>query len=272
MDDKVMKALTEAVSQFNIHRLILSVIVILITVIVIVAVRIMYRRYKKLMREEEGLDSIRRVQFFRTVYRTIKLVAITLCVLAILQINGVNVSSIVVLLSVIVAAVSFGIKDMFQDFFTGLILKGDNYFKVGDAVEYDGKEGIVTYFTLRSTKIELLDDRSLLEVTNRNVTQIRKLTHLVDIDLPLSYDIDRRIAFEVLDGICESIRGIEGVEGCELKGTQRFDESAVIYKIRFFCEPNDRPDIRREALKRVQDGLREAGIRIPYKQLDIHQK
>jgi small-conductance mechanosensitive channel len=102
------------------------------------------------------------------------------------------------------------------------------------------------------------------------VTKIRKLTHLVDVDLPLSYDLTGNEAFSVLEPICESIRKIEGVERCELKGTQSFDASAIIYKIRFFCDPMNRPDIRRAVLKTIQDGLEAAGVRIPYQQIDIH--
>ena len=111
-----------------------------------------------------------------------------------------------------------------------------------------------------------------MSVANRHITKIKKLTHMVDIDLPLSYEDNRADVYRVLLSICNNIRKISGIEKCELKGTQNFEESAVIYKIRFFCEPNDRPDIRREVMKTIQDGLAEGGIKIPYRQIDIHNK
>ena len=163
-------------------------------------------------------------------------------------------------------------EDSFQDIMSGLTIMTDKYFSVGDAVEYNGREGIVISFTVRTTKIELLADRSVVSVANRNISQIRKLTHLVDIDLPLPYELERKESYAVLGSICDDIREISGVESCELKGTQDFADSAIIYKIRFFCEPHDRPDIRREVLRTIQDGLDKADIHIPYRQLDIHEK
>jgi small-conductance mechanosensitive channel len=112
----------------------------------------------------------------------------------------------------------------------------------------------------------------VLSVANRNISKIRKLNHLVDVDLPLSYDLSGREALSLLGGICEKIKALDGIEDCELKGTQDFGASAIMYKIRFYCEPHDRPDIRRSVIMTIQDGLEAAGIRIPYQQIDIHEK
>lgn len=272
MDQNILKALTDAVNNFNVPRLLRSGLAILVTIVVILVLRSIYMRYRKRIDADNDIDTIRKQHTLRTIYRSVKVVLIIICILVVMQINGINVTSIVMLLSVLAALIAFGIKDMFQDFFAGYIIYTDKYFKVGDAVEFDGRDGIVIMFTIRSTKIELLDDRTVLSVANRNISQIRKLNHLVDIDVPVSYDVDRKKAFEILNGIVEKIRKIEGIEKCELKGTQDFTDSAAVYKIRFFCEPNDRPDIRREVLKTIQDGYSDAGIRIPYQQIDIHEK
>lgn len=271
MNQDVWDILKNAVTNFNVVRLLNCIIAILVTTVLILVIRSAFKKYRKTIQADD-IDSIRKLHTLRSIYRAVKVIIITICVFVIMQINGINVTAIVMLFSVLAAIVAVGVKDMFQDIFAGYVIMTDKYFKVGDAVEYDGRDGIVISFTIRSTKIELLDDRTILALNNRNITKIRKLNHLVDIDLPISYDVDRKEAFSVLNGICEDIRKIEGIESCELKGTQQFGESAAIYKIRFFCEPNDRPDIRREVLKRIQDGLSKADIRIPYTQLDIHQK
>lgn len=272
MDQNFLNTLTEAITHINGPRLLRSGLVIVLTIVLMIVMRIAYSHYRKKIEQTGDVDSLRKVHTLRSVYRISKIVVIITCVLIVLQVIGINISSIVLLLSVFAAMLAFGIKDMFQDFFAGFIIMTDKYFKVGDAVEFEGKEGIVISFTMRSTKIELLDDRSVLSIANRNISKIRRLNHLVDIDLPISYDVDREEVFSVLSDICENIKKLEGVENCELKGTQNFDDSAILYKIRFFCEPNDRPDIRRAVLKTIQDGLHEANIRIPYQQLDIHQK
>ena len=65
-------------------------------------------------------------------------------------------------------------------------------------------------------------------------------------------------------------RNVEGIDCCEYKGTQAFADSAVIYKLRFFCSPENKPQLNRDAHRIIQDGLEEANIQIPYNQLDIH--
>ena len=269
MDEGLLKSLQSAFERIDSKALVRCSLVVAIAILIFIALRIVYRKYRQKITE---LGDVRRLNTLATVYRVAKITLITVTLLGILQVCGVNISSIVMGLGVVTTVIAFAVKDALQDIFTGLMIKTDRFFQVGDAVEYDGRDGIVIYFSIRATKIEFLDDRSILSVANRNISKIRRLTHLVDIDIPLSYDALRQDVFAVLERICADIRTIEGVEDCMLKGTQSFAESAVIYKIRFFCEPNDRPDIRREANKRVQDGLNRAGLRIPYLQVDVHDK
>lgn len=269
MEQSLLNMLESTFSKLDSGRLIRFGLVILVAIALHIALRVAYRKYRKKIAPAED---VRRMNALRTVYRSLVILLWIVTLLGSMQVFGINISSILLGFGLITTIVAFAVKDALQDIFTGLMIRTDSFFKVGDAVEYDGKDGIVVAFTLRSTKIEFLDDRSVLSVANRHISKIRSLTHLVDVDLPLSYDQDRKEVFEVLEGICEEIRAAKGVEDCMLKGTQKFGDSAIVYKIRFFCEPNNRPDIRREVLKIIQDGLDRAGIRIPYKQIDIHEK
>lgn len=271
MDEMILQTLNEAASTFDATRLIQSAIAVIIAIILLIVLHLVFKKYQKKFKNSVDIDVIKRLHVLRTAYRFINVLVIILAVLAVMQINGINISAIVLVLGILAALVAVSVKDMLQDFLAGVIITLYKYFKVGDAVEYEGQEGVVISFTIRSTKIELLSDRSVLSVANRNISKIRNLTHLVDVDIPLSYDLGRREAYAALEDICARIREIEGVESCELKGTQDFDSSAILYKIRFFCEPYNRPDIRRAVLRTIQDGLSEKDIHIPYQQLDIHK-
>lgn len=269
MVDYLLKILKDAGDQFDLTRLIQIGVTVVAAIVAFVAVVIIARQLRKKL---DFLSDLRKRHIYNTVVSVIKITIVVVAVIVILQLFGINMSVFVVIFGLLGVVITFAVKDSFQDVFTGFILMADHYFTVGDAVQFEGRDGIVVFFSVRTTKIEYLDDRSIESIANRNISKIVKLTHLVDIDLPLSYDLDRKTAFEALSEICEDIETIEGVEKCEFKGTQEFSDSAIIYKIRFFCEPNDRPDIKREVHKRIQDGLSEKGIRIPYKQLDVHSK
>ena len=92
----------------------------------------------------------------------------------------------------------------------------------------------------------------------------------MDIDLPLSYEEDYRKVNTVLKGVCEKIGKLDGIDSCTYKGTQNFADSAIIYKLRFFCLPETKPERTRDALRVIQAGLDESNISIPYNQLDVH--
>lgn len=269
MEDRLIDAFTEAAQKFDLSRLIHSGVVVVLTIALLIVLNVAFKKFKA---RSSVTDDVKKLHTFTTAHRIVKAFVVVSAILAVLQLNGVNVGSFVLLIGVLIAVAVFAVKDAFQDIFAGFIILLDRYYKVGDAVEFDGKDGVVIAFSVRTTKIEYLEDRSVISVANRNISKIRLLTHLVDIDLPLSYDEERERVFRVLEEICGEIRAQEGVEDCEFKGTQDFGESAIVYKIRFFCEPHDRPDIRRAVLKTVQDGLHRNGIRIPYTQIDVHEK
>ncbi len=268
MESMMFQALQDVASRFTVINLMKIAVLLVITILLYISLAIIQKRLKKKL----NFEDVKRRHMFTTAFRVLRVLLLIASAIFVLQILGVNLSGLITVFGVILVLFVLAIKDSFQDIFSGLTIMTDKYFAVGDAVEYEGKDGIVVSFSVRTTKIELLDDRSVISVANRNITQIRKLTHLVDVDLPLPYELSRREAFAVLEGICEEIRSIKGVESCELKGTQDFAESAAIYKIRFFCEPNDRPDIRREVLRTIRDGLDNAGLSIPYRQLVVHEK
>lgn len=269
MENILINLFGKSSQSLGIEHFITIGIVLVAVIAACIALSVAHKRLRS--RFPIGND-IRKKHLYTTVFRIIRIAVILAGAVVILQTLGINTSWFTITISVIALMITFAVKDSFQDIFAGITIMFDKYYSVGDAVELEGKEGIVISFTIRTTKIECLDDRSVLSVANRNISKIRKLTHMVDIDLPLSYEENTKHVYTSLEAICEQIARIDGVESCQFKGTQSFSDSAVIYKIRFFCEPHDRPDIRRAALKTIQNGLEEAKLQIPYQQIDIHQR
>ena len=92
----------------------------------------------------------------------------------------------------------------------------------------------------------------------------------MDFDLPLPYEESAAAVNGVLSNLQAAVAKAEGVKNCEYKGVQSFEESAVLYKLRVYCEPAVRPEVRRRVLAVLQNGLADAGITIPYNQLQVH--
>ncbi|MBQ7566636.1 MAG: mechanosensitive ion channel family protein [Oscillospiraceae bacterium] len=248
--------------------------VILSAVIVVAAVvlwRIVHYAVKR-VHAKHGRDGLQGTAgtAVSVIYSVLRGLLIVVVILVVLHINGVNVTSMVAGLGIIGAIVGLAFQDLLKDIIMGIRLVSDDFFKVGDVIEYEGGEGQVVSFNLRSTKIRMLDDASIVTISNRNISDIKKRSHLILLNIPLPYEEDYRKIHEVLGTVATEIARLDGVERCEYKGTQRFDDSAIIYRINLFCPPERKWPMWRAAHKILQERLDEAGLRIPYQQIDIH--
>lgn len=254
----------EIIAPKTLVSLLLSIVVILFVIIVWRLCKKAYAKYVADMDREKWT-------VVRVLIGIFKYVVICATVLVVLQLNGINVSSAIAGLGIASAIVGLALQDVLKDVIMGINIITESFFSVGDVVEYRGIEGVITGFSVRTTKIKSIYDQSVMTVCNRNISEIRKCSPMVDIDIPLSYDEDVRKVHKIMQEISQKIAAVEGIDSSIYKGTERFDDSAVIYKMRFFCQPEKKPDMRRAAIKIIQEGLEKSGMRIPYRQLDVHE-
>ena len=204
--------------------------------------------------------------------RIIRALLLIISIALFLKVNGIALTTLAAFLSIISAIIGLAIQDMLKDVVNGVHLVHDDYFAIGDTIIYQDKTCLVTAMSFRSVTLLDIDTKDTLVISNRNIEEVIRRSKLHDINLPLSYEDDHVRINEVLKITCEHIRDIPGVDDCVYKGVHDFKDWATIYKIRFYCEPSGAPEIRRAALRVIQDDLKAAGIRIPYPQLDVHSK
>ena len=259
--------LNEILAHITIPKLIVCGIVVVVTVALCLGLKFGTKRLKKKLSFENDKTKL---SVLNISVNLLRIVIIIVAVIVVMQVLGINTGTLTTVLALLLAVLGFAFQDSLKDVFMGLIILIDNYFKVGDAVCYEERDGIVVNFNLRTTKIKMIDDNSVLAISNRNISQIAKLSNMNDIDVGLSYDEDVKKVYETLTEVCERVKKLENVEDSMFKGTQSFDDSVINYRVRFFCKPINRPDTKRAVMREIQKGLDEAGIKIPYKQLDVH--
>ena len=241
----------------------------IVSVLVIVAAFLLWKIIAKIFSQRDSMSNSQRTTI--TVVRNIlKYLLIVLVILIVLQINNVKVGSLLAGLGIVGAVIGLALQDIIKDTIMGLHIISDSFFSVGDVIRVDDKEGIVRSFTLRTTKIELLTTHDIYIVCNRNIDRASVSSRQVDIDVPLSYELDAVTAREIMSTIAGKVRVLDGIEDCVFKGADAFNSSSIAYKLRFWCNPVIKPDIRRSVMSVIQDVLAEQGIRIPYDQLDVH--
>jgi len=147
------------------------------SIIVIIAAIILWKIFSRITKK--NLDKFsdaqgKTVTYIHFIYNIIKYVIIALTIVVILQINGVNVSSLVVGLGVVATIIGLSLQDELKDAIMGVHFVTDDFFHVGDIVEYNGVKGKVLTYNMKFVRLESIEDGGIITICNRNITQITR--------------------------------------------------------------------------------------------------
>lgn len=193
-------------------------------------------------------------------------------VLGILNIYGVDTTSIIASLGVFAAVIGLAFQDIIKDFLAGITIIFDNKYAVGDTVEINGFTGTVISLGLRTTKIKAftgevkcIGNSSFTEVTNYNLA----ICDLF-IKLNVAYDTDINKLEKVLESLRKDILNIENVKDYNLLGVDALGDSSIVYLIDVTCKAMTGAPIKRKVLRLVKDKFDKEKINIPYTTVDIN--
>ncbi len=202
-----------------------------------------------------------------------KYILIIFMALSLLKLYGIDTTSIIAGLGIVGVVIGMSIQDALKDIISGINIIMDNYFVVGDIVDYEGFMGTVIEFGLKTTKIKKLTGE-VLSISNRNIDKIINISQekaIVQLDIPTAYEENfdkiESVLKEVLDNSKKTYKKIDKIE---FLGISSFEESCIIYSVRFRCERETQWDLRRCLLKDIKEAYDRNKIKIPYNQLEVH--
>lgn len=195
---------------------------------------------------------------------------VLVAVVLVLQIHGVNVSSLIAGLGIVGAIVGLALQDLLKDVIMGANILTGEYFSVGDVIRYGSLTGEVVQFSLRSTKIRELSSNNIVTISNRNIFEAAKVSSELFLTVPTSYEDDASAVESFLSGLAEEVRKLEGVEDCGMLGLANLGEYSVEYLLRIVAPPAIHNAVRRQVLWMIRHGFAEHGFTIPYPQMGIH--
>ena len=184
---------TKMVKYFTSTEFFVSLFFLLIAILLLVLIKrgfaLIWKKRKAAKGTPAGktLEKVPVDPMLKLSEKALKGVVLILAVLVILQVNGINVTSIVASMGLASAIVGLALQDYLKDLIMGFHILTDHFFAVGDVVRYKGTEGIVISFNTKTTKIQSLDDFSVLSVSNRNIDEIAVLGDFMKINIPISY-------------------------------------------------------------------------------------
>lgn len=199
---------------------------------------------------------------------------IALTITIILDLYGVNVNSIIASLGIASAVSALAFQDTLKDIISGSAIIMDNYFVVGDYVEYNGFQGEIIELTMRTTKIKDFDGKVMV-IANRNISEITNLSQEVAsalILVPTAYEEKIDKIEKILEEVVEEIKTWEDIdkENTKYLGIIEFKDSYIHYGIRIYSNLNKVWKYKRATLKLIKQKYDKNKLKIPYNQIEVH--
>lgn len=206
----------------------------------------------------------------------IRFILSTLLILTVIQMLGVNMTTIVALFASATLAIGMALSGTFQNFAGGVMILLLKPYRVGDYITAQGQSGTVTEIKLFSTQI-LTTDHQTIYIPNSSIsTSIidnysEAPMRRVEITVDVAYGTDIDKAREIILGVCAADARI-AAEPAPVVYLSGLAESSVKVMLRVWVENANYWDVHFDLNERIYKALPENGINFPFPQLDVHIK
>ena len=188
---------------------------------------------------------------------------------------GIDVTSLVALLSVVSLAVSLAVQNVLSNVVGGVTLLGSEPFHVGDFVMIGADSGTVKEVGMQYTKIRTLNGE-LIYIPNSEVVSSRICNYTVEgkrrVELKFSagYEIDIDLVKETLLNCSDHPKILREPAPDVVVG--EYAASGVDYLLHLWVKAEDFGEVKFAVMEAAKRAFDEAGISIPYPQMDVHLK
>lgn len=210
-------------------------------------------------------------------YKSIARVIVWVCgILIAVHTMGFNMKPLFSTGGMLAVAMAFAFKNVAENLLSGLMLRFERVIEPGDVVETEGamirikKIGIRTTIARNMNEEDLLIPNSqLVQKSVANYTYRDPICRVYTL-VGVSYTENLNRVRKILEGICEKMEGQSKQHPPEIL-LYAFGESQVTYKVSIWIEDPWLSDIFRSNLhEAIWWTLKEAGIEMPYPQLEVH--
>lgn len=199
-----------------------------------------------------------------------------LLALTILQRFGVQTTSIVAAIGSVGVAIGLALQGSLSNFAGGVIILLIKPFKVGDYVIQGSLEGNVSEIQLFYTTLTTPDNRKIIIpngqlADNSLINATAADTRRLDIKVGISYNSDVKLAKDLLLKLGENEPDTLKEEGkAPMAAVEELADSSVNMLLRVWTPTDKYWDVKFRLTEAVKTTFDEAGIEIPFNQLDVH--
>ena len=265
--ERYLAQLPDRLLSFGI-RVVLAIAVFLIGSRLIAFVRRIIRRAL-----EKSSASTEAVQFLDSAMKALLYIVL---VCTILQLFGLDAASFATVVGSVGVTVGLAVQGSLTNCIGGILILTLKPFKVGDYIIEDTNknEGVVQQISIFYTKLATADNKVILipngTLANSSLTNVTdEPERRVDLLVGISYRADIRQAKETVRKLLEAHPLVVQEQEISVY-VDSLGDSSVVLGIRFWTKKEDYWKTRWEMLENIKYAFDEAGIEIPYNQLDVH--
>ena len=199
-------------------------------------------------------------------------------IIAIVAVLGIETSSLVALFASAGVAIGMALSGTLQNFAGGVMILIFHPFRVGDVIEAGGYKGTVKLIQIFSTVITTADNQTVIipngglatgTLQNYSTEPMRR----VDININVEYGTKPEDVRRLIMEICNADERIAKDEGrAPFIPMTAMADSSITFQLRVWTENAFYWPVMFETTEKIYKVLDEAGITIPYPQLEVHMK
>jgi potassium efflux system protein len=206
----------------------------------------------------------------------IKYTLISIGTLVVLQIWGLDISSLTILVSALGVGIGFGFQDIAKNFGSGLVLLFERPVQVGDFIEVGEYMGTVERIGARSTEIRTLDNISIIVPNSRFLqSEVVNWSHnnpLSRLSLPIgvAYGSDTKAVKQTLLEAAKADERVLSFPPAQVF-FKDFGESSLNFNLLVWTrDPSKQFGLKSDLYFRIEELFRQREIQIPFPQRDLH--
>lgn len=186
---------------------------------------------------------------------------------------GIDTTSIVGLFTAAGLGIGLAVQGALSNFAGGFLILVMRPFRVDDFIECQGVMGRVDDIHLFYTMLVTVDNKEVMipngALIGGNVINYSKLpTRRVDIDFGIDYSMDFQKAEEVILEVCAN-HDLVLKDPAPFARVTEWGESSLKVTCRAWVKGDDYWGVRFDLIEKVYKAFKEAGIKVPFRQLEI---
>lgn len=243
----------------------LSIFTILLNLIIVRKLKSILKAYIR-----NGDYTIQQEHNMILAYNIFRLIFFIISMFFVLQLHGINVTSLISTLGVVGVIVGLALQDILKDWFAGINMILNHHLVIGDVVKINGYTGKILNLDFFIVRIREMYTDNLVTISNRMVSTVEVLTNIIFYNVPFPYEIDSKSMMYMIEQMVNEMRKIEGVNLCCYDGTAQFLDSSINQRIRVEIDDKMRlPKITRCLNDVVLQVYEESAWSIPYNHMVV---